>query len=257
MNDSITGVAIMNKYEIVPLVLSNITVEKSNMMYLTGCGIKVTLPVVSFYIRGASQNILIDTGASAEFIRRYDPNQPVENVQSLVEALAKQGLKPEDIDIIIQTHLHHDHIGNTAKCTNAKVIVQDSELSFALNPHPLFAGLYPQEVIREITFEPVKGDIEVADGIRLILTPGHSPGTQSVAVETANGTAIITGFCCIGETFNVSLETQRVLPAWQVYAPGCHTDALAAFDNALKVKKLAKILIPNHEPTLRDTKTIP
>ena len=247
----------MTKHEIVPLILADIDLEKSKMMYLTDCGMKVTLPVVSFYIRGASQNILIDTGASAEFMLRYEPNQPVRDIQSFEEALAKQGLRPEDIDVVIQTHLHHDHIGNTAKCTNAKVILQESELSFALNPHPLFAGVYPREVISELRFEPVKGYTQVSDGIRLIFTPGHSPGTQSVAVETAQGTAIITGFCCIEETFNVSAESSKVSPDWLVYTPGCHTDALAAYDNTLKIKGLADILIPNHEPSLRDREKIP
>jgi glyoxylase-like metal-dependent hydrolase (beta-lactamase superfamily II) len=247
----------MTKYEIVPLVLADIGLEKSKMMYLTDCGIRITLPVISFYIRGATKNILIDTGAPAEFMLRYEPNQPVRDIQSFEEALGKQGLRPEDIDVIIQTHLHHDHIGNTAKCTNAKVILQESELSFALNPHPLFAGVYPQEAIKGLRFEPVEGDTEVADGISLILTPGHSPGTQSVAVETAQGTAIIAGFCCIAETFHVSAESLKVSPDWLVYTPGCHTDALSAFDSALKVKRLADILIPNHEPSLQNIETIP
>ena len=67
----------MTKYEIVPLVLADIDLEKSKMMYLTDCGVRITLPVVSFYIRGAPQNILIDTGASADFMLKYEPNQPV------------------------------------------------------------------------------------------------------------------------------------------------------------------------------------
>jgi len=247
----------MAKYEIVPLVLATIEVEKSKMMYLTDCGQTVTLPTVSFYIRGADQNILVDTGASAELMLRCEPNQPATNIQSFEEALSKQGLRPEDIDIVIQTHLHHDHIGNTAKCTSARVIVQEAELTFALSPHPLFAGVYPGELLRGLRFQPVRGDTEVIDGIRVLLTPGHSPGTQSVAVETAKGTAIITGFCCIRETFEVSPATMAVSPSWLIYTPGCHTDALAAFDSTLKVKGLADILVPNHEPELREIEKIP
>jgi len=247
----------MAKYEIVPLVLADIEVEKSKMMYLTDCGLKVMLPVVSFYIRGGEKNILVDAGASAEMMLKYEPNQTASDVQSFEEALGKQGLKPEDIDIVIQTHLHHDHIGNTAKCTKARVILQEDELSFALAPHPLFAGIYPKELLTGLRFQPVRGDTEIASGIRVLLTPGHSPGTQSVAVETAKGTAIITGFCCIRETFEVSPETRKVSPSWLVYTPGCHTDALAAFDSTLKVKGLADILVPNHEPELREIEAIP
>ena len=247
----------MNKYEIVPLVLADIEVEKSKMTYLANYGVKVNLPVVSFYIKGAAENILVDTGASAELMLQYEPNQAACDLQSFEEALGKQGLKPEDIDIVIQTHLHHDHIGHTAKCKNAKVIVQEEELRFALAPHPLFAAVYPIELLRGVRFYPVRGDTEIVSGIRTLLTPGHSPGTQSVAIETAQGTAIITGFCCIQENFEVTTETLELSPKWLVYTPGCHTDALAAFDNALKVKGLADILIPNHEPALKDRETIP
>ena len=247
----------MNKYEIVPLVIADIEIEKSKMTYLANYGVKVNLPAISFYIKGAAQNILVDTGASADFMAKYEPNQAVRDVQSFEEALGKHGLKPEDIDIVIQTHLHHDHIGNTPKCKNAKIIVQEEELRFALAPHPLFAAVYPIELLKGMRLEPVRGDTEITDGIRILLTPGHSPGTQSIAIETAQGTAIITGFCCIRETFEVPEETSKLSPSWLVYTPGIHTDALAAFDSTLKVKGLADILIPNHEPALRETQTIP
>ena len=247
----------MTQYEIVPLVLSNIEVEKSKMTYLANFGVKMLLPTVSFYLKGGDKNIRVDTGASARTMLRYEPNQAANDVISFEEALAGQGLRPEDIDIIIHTHLHHDHIGNTALCPRARAIVQEAELNFALAPHPLFAAVYPLELLKGLRFQTVRGDAEIADGVRVLLTPGHSPGTQSVAVETAKGTAIITGFCCIGETFEVSEETAKLSPRWLVYCPGCHTDALAAFDNALRMKGLADILIPNHDPTLREVETIP
>jgi N-acyl homoserine lactone hydrolase len=247
----------MAQYEIVPLVTANIEVEKSKMTYMANYGITLNLPTIAFYIKGAKQNILVDTAASAAQMAVYEPNQKGRDVQSFEAALETQGLKPEDIDIVIHTHLHHDHIGNTGKCKNAKVILQEAELRFALAAHPLFDAVYPIELIRDMRFNPVVGDTEIAPGIRVIFTPGHSPGTQSVAVETAQGTAIITGFCCIRETFEVPAETAKLAPKWLVYTPGCHADALAAFDNTLKIKGMADILIPNHEPTLQDIKTIP
>jgi N-acyl homoserine lactone hydrolase len=247
----------MTQYKIIPLVLSNIEVEKSKMTYLANYGVKMLLPTVAFYLQGGDKNILVDTGSPAQTMLRYEPNQAASDVTSFEEALAGQGLRPKDIDIIIQTHLHHDHIGNTARCPQARVIVQEAELDFALAPHPLFAAVYPLELFKGLHLQTVRGDTEIADGVRVLLTPGHSPGTQSVAVETAKGTAIITGFCCIAETFEVDEETAKFAPGWLVYSPGCHTDALAAFDNALRMKGLADILIPNHEPTLRDVKSIP
>jgi glyoxylase-like metal-dependent hydrolase (beta-lactamase superfamily II) len=103
----------------------------------------------------------------------------------------------------------------------------------------------------------VKGDTEIASGIRVIFTPGHTLGGQSVAVETAKGTAIIPGFCCTRETFEVPPETQKMFPAWFVHTPGIHTDALAAFDSALKVKWMADIIVANHDPELENIERIP
>ena len=79
------------------------------MLYFTDCGVKINIPVAFFYIKGAEKNILVDTGCPAEISKVYHPNDPVSDIQSFEEALAKQGLKPEDIDIVIQTHLHYDH----------------------------------------------------------------------------------------------------------------------------------------------------
>lgn len=247
----------MAKYEIIPLVLGKLPIDKSHMMYFTGCGTEIVLPVVFFYIKGAEKNILVDSGAPAENTEKYCPVEPITEIQSFEEALGKQGLKPEDIDIVIQTHLHWDHCANTAKCTKAKVIVQEDELRFALAPHPVEAGMYGVEFLQGVKFQPIKGDTEIVDGIKVLLTPGHTPGGQSVAIETAKGTAIITGFCCIRETFEVSPETMETIPSWLVYTPGIHTDAMAAFDSALKVKGLADILVPNHALELMEMKTIP
>jgi len=247
----------MAHYEIVPLVMADIEVEKSKMTYLYDCGVKLKLPVVAFYLRGGPQHILVDTGSTPELMLRYEANQAVTDYTPLDALLAKEGLAPADIDIVIQTHLHHDHIGNTAACTRARVIVQEEELKFALSPHPLFADVYPLELLRDLRFQTVRGEAEIADGVRVLLTPGHSPGTQSVAVTTASGLAVITGFCSIRETFEVSPATRKLAPHWLVYAPGGHTDALAAFDNTLMVKNLADILIPSHEPALRNTPVIP
>ena len=247
----------MPQYEIVPLVLGTIEIDKSAMVYFVDCGVKITMPVVCFYVKGAAKNILVDTGAPAEVNRRHCPDEPAQDIQSFEEALAKHGLEPADIDIVIQTHLHHDHAGNTMKCTEAQVFAQEAEIKFALAPHPLFAHLYDTDTIRRLRFESVKGDAEIASGIKVLFTPGHTPGAQSVAIETAKGTAIITGFCCIRETLEVPPETKEMFPHWLVHTPGIHTDALAAFDSALRVKETADILVPNHDPALMQTAAIP
>ena len=241
----------MNReYKILPLVLGSIELDKSAMTYFAYCGTKIRIPIVCFYIQGGDKHILVDAGAPAAVSQKHCPIDPVTDIQSLEEALGKIDLTPDDIDIVIQTHLHHDHVGNTAKCRRAKVIVQEDELRFALSPHPLFANLYGIDLLQGVNFCPIKGDADIADGIRVLLTPGHTMGSQSVCIRTSQGQAIITGFCSIKETFEVPAEVKEMLPNWLVFTPGIHTDPLASFDNALKIKGMADILIPNHSMEL-------
>jgi glyoxylase-like metal-dependent hydrolase (beta-lactamase superfamily II) len=156
-------------------------------------------------------------------------------------------LEPEDVDIIIQTHLHNDHCENTYKCKNAKVYVQQAELDFFKSPHPLDHRYY-SDLLDESEVVTVEGDVEIVPGIRVILTPGHTPGGQSVAVETEEGTAVITGFCCNGNNF------PSVGPA---VTPGVHIDAIEAYESAQGVKEMADILIPIHEVEIGRSGKIP
>ena len=96
---------------------------------------------------------------------------------------------------------YFDHVYNTHKCKNATIYVQDEELKFALDPHPIFEVLYLKEIINKLNFEVIKGDQAILPGISVMLVPGHTPGVQAVIVETAKGKAVISGFCSITENF--------------------------------------------------------
>ena len=212
-----------------------------SMTYLSGFGEKVTVNGYIWYIEGPKENIIVDTGGKAETISML--GFPAKDAQSPENALGKLGLKCEDIDIVILTHLMHDHFEYADKFENAKFIVQKDELDYARNPHPLLQYFYLpiQDLLDEVNFDIVEGDKEIGKGVKVLLTPGHSPGSQSVAIETEKGTAVITGFCCINENF-----TEGV---WLVTPPGIHANATQAYDSMLKVKEIADIIIPLHEST--------
>ena len=70
--------------------------------------------------------------------------------QEIINGLAAKGLKPEDVDVVVLTHLHFDHIGNTDLFTNARFIVQRSEISMLISP-PKFATFYYREWWHKIT----------------------------------------------------------------------------------------------------------
>lgn len=236
-----------------PLVISRISLDKSLMTYLANIGTPISMPVVAWYVHADGKDVLIDTGATKECIDTYWPAGS-QHVKTFEEALGQVGKKPEDIDMIISTHLHFDHIGHARACKNARVVVQEEELKFAYAPHPLYAPNYVRELLVDVKFEMIKGEKEILPGIRVIPTPGHSPGTQSVGIATDQGLAIITGFCATNATFEVPEEMKSL---WPVFAPGIHCDALQAFDSALKVKEMADILIPLHEESFANAERIP
>lgn len=236
-----------------PLVLIQVRRPKIVMAYLWEPTVEISFPIVAWYIRAGDKNILVDTGASPEVYRRYSP-APVEEILTFEAALGTLGLAPEDIDMVIQTHLHYDHCGNTRKCQNARVVVQEEELKFAYAPHPVFARGFAKELMQGIHWRIVSGDAEVVPGIRVLHVPGHTPGTQAVAIDTEKGTAILSGFCATNEVF---YPPESISKIWPVLVPGIHTDVLQAFDNALKIKGLADILIPIHEMEFAQRAQIP
>lgn len=162
---------------------------------------KVALPVFTFLIEGGEKLILVDTGMSwTERANEYhhpgswqDPGQDIESMLGTV------GYKPSDIDIVLFTHLHWDHMFYLEKFANARFIAHKREWEFANNPIPLYYKSYeaPQLGIRapftDLTFETVEGETEIIPGVRVFESFGHSPGHQSVEVDTDEGRYILAG----------------------------------------------------------------
>jgi len=227
----------MSKFVIHPLVVGINETDQGIMTYQKGYGKRIYLPIYVFYLEGGGQKILVDTGMEEFMVPPKAEEETGLKIMEFEEALATMNLKPEDVDIVIQTHLHNDHCENTYKCTNAKVYVQRAELDFFKEPHPI-DHRYCSDLLDESEVVILEGDAEIVPGVRVVPTPGHTVGGQSVAVETDMGTAVITGFCCNGSNF------PTVGPA---VAPGVHIHAIEAYESAQRVKELADILVPIHD----------
>src|SRR5512137_957202 len=109
-------------YRIKPLPILKINVDMGNLTYRMNYGTKIWAGVYSWYIEGGDQPILVDTAAEASFMRDVK-GIPTKEILSFEDSLSGLGLKPGDINLVIQTHLHYDHCGNTMKCKNARVVV--------------------------------------------------------------------------------------------------------------------------------------
>ncbi len=237
----------MQSYTIHPLMVGINETDQGFMTYLRDYGKRIILPIYVFYIKGGDKHILVDTGLEQFMVPNGVEEQFGIEVLEFEDALARLELKPEDIDMVIHTHLHNDHCENDYKCTNARVFVQKSELEFLKNPHPIDHRYYP-DILDDVEVVEVEGDTTIVDGIDVLFTPGHTVGGQSVAVNTSDGKAIITGFCCNDKNFPTT---------GPAITPGVHIDATQAYDSAQKIKAMADSLIPLHDLAVGSRRSIP
>ena len=234
-----------------PMPIVEETNDKSLMTYLMGMGTSIPIGVYVWLVEGASKNVLIDAGCSADFLTGI--GFPSKQISTQEKELEKVGLTVDDIDTVIFTHLHVDHAKDAEKFKNAKFVVQKSELEFAANPHPIQAGWFVQ--LPKDRLEVVDGDRQIMEGIRVLHTPGHTPGGQSVLIETNNGPTCLCGLCSIIENFSPPEQlSQMGVPA---ITPGIHTNPMQAYDSLIKISGLSDRIIALHDISYTSMERIP
>jgi glyoxylase-like metal-dependent hydrolase (beta-lactamase superfamily II) len=247
----------MQKYKIHPIVMGTKVFDKSMMTYQYGYGETYVIPIYCWYLEGGDKKILVDTGEMSP-IQSPDRERSLGGkIFTFEKGLEKWNLTPQDIDIIIHTHLHNDHCENDYKCQNALIFVHEKEMEAIHNPHPLdyrYLEDYIEDVEENGQIRMVSDDMEIVPGIDVIHTPVHTKGGLTVLVETEGGKSAITGFCVIKENFYPSTEIRAM--EMDVLPPGTHVNVYDAYDIMIRVKKMADILLPLHEPEYASVDTI-
>jgi glyoxylase-like metal-dependent hydrolase (beta-lactamase superfamily II) len=219
------------------------------MTYQHDYGTPYTIPIYSWYLEGGDKTVLVDTGEMHPVQSADRENAIGGKIHTIEEGLAKFNLTPADIDIVIHTHLHADHCENDYKFSNARFFIHEKELITIKNPHPLDFR-YVEDFILEIEennqIERIMEDREILPGIKVMHTPIHTPGGMTVFVDTKHGKAAITGFCVIKENFEPPAKIRAM--EMEVIPPGTTVNSYNAYDIMLKVKEMADIIIPLHEP---------
>lgn len=211
-----------------------------------------TIPIVGYLIQtDDGKNILVDTGMDKGFIK--DPEMhfrgtafgEVLKVQMteddyVVNQLAKLGLKPDDIDILVATHFHFDHAGNTRDFTNSEIVVQQDcyeDVMKGDNPG------YPKSTydIPNLNWRIIDGDTEIAPGVTLLKAPGHTPGHMAVLVDLPRTGKMVIGIDTIYVQDNLDKDN------WGAYA-----DPDAARASAKRLQEIAArehaMLLYGHDP---------
>ena len=147
----------------------------------------IRIPVWSGLLRTGAGLVLFDTGLHPVHIDRPDATFGPGSVKvvmakedAVVARLASLDVRPDDVAIVVNSHLHFDHAGNNGAFPKATFIVQGDHLAFAKGK-PNFPGVYWD--IPELTYMPVAGRARVASGLEVVPTPGHAPGHQSLVVD--------------------------------------------------------------------------
>ncbi|GJG88498.1 MBL fold metallo-hydrolase [Gemmatimonadetes bacterium T265] len=156
--------------------------------------------------------VLVDAGLGNKEDAKFRDIYGVENAGSggrtwLEDGLRALGHAPEDVRVLVNTHLHFDHAGgNTYRdeggqvrltFPNARYVVQRGELAYATATNERTAASYLPHNVAPVAavgrFDLVEGETTVVPGVRVLPTPGHVPHHQSVLIESAGEVACFLG----------------------------------------------------------------
>jgi glyoxylase-like metal-dependent hydrolase (beta-lactamase superfamily II) len=147
------------------------------------------------------------------------------------------------VELVVLTHLHWDHAGNCDLFPDARVIVQRDELRYAIDPGRFFRKSFlapasgwgtPPWLLPDI--DTVDGDTQLAPGLRLVRTPGHTPGSQALIADTELGS-----FCIAGDAISLYANIERDIP------PGFHVNVDESVDSMDRLRGLADHFLPSHD----------
>lgn len=154
----------------------------------TGTGAPRVETVHGYVARTPAGVLLLDTGLGVgdeETEAWYRPRRT-----AMGTALATVGLSTDDVDLVVNCHLHFDHIGGNPAFVGRPILCQRRELEAARDPGYTFPSLVDFAGAR---YELLDGETEVATGVHVVPTPGHVDGHQSVVLQCDDGTVILAG----------------------------------------------------------------
>jgi N-acyl homoserine lactone hydrolase len=238
----------MNDWRIVPLNLGRGPRDKSFMTYRKDPGVKIEIAFLAFLLIRGEEKILVDTGPpAAEKMASFHKPYTQSAEQTMEAQLARFHTRPEEVRVVINTHLHWDHCYRNSLFPNAVFYVQKRELDYARSP--LYLHLEAYEARQKgivppfagIDFQTVDGDAELKPGITLMLTPGHSLGIQTVCVQTREGLYQIAGD-------TIPLYDNLAVPEGELPIPNAlHVDLREYVATLEKMKRLGGRILPGHE----------
>ena len=156
-----------------------------------------SVPVFSYLLRDGTRFILVDIGTPepATVARRWQTRCEYGGAEPLIKQLGARELAPDDIDVILLSHLHFDHAGNLDLFPKANVVVHKQEVVHAIDPVPSQRGAYTRQITCGLLSRKQPHQLtllrdritHIAPGLCAVLIPGHTPGLLGYVATTARG----------------------------------------------------------------------
>lgn len=238
----------MTMWKVKAMQLGTIKVDRSNMTHYKGKGEQIVIPVWSAAATDGKHKVVIDTGIrDVDDYRKAEPGVTQSEDEKIVNALKNiVGWDVEDVDIVINTHLHVDHTGDNRLFKNAKFYVQKKEWVEAHNPPRQVAQFYDylsfdKHAVPYFKWNFLEGDSEILPGLHVITTPGHTMGHQSVLLDTKDGVVCVSGDVCnTADNINENLEPNLIIGVKEIY------------ESMDRVRQFAHYVLPGHEPSIEN-----
>jgi 4-pyridoxolactonase len=214
----------------------SIVIEHTQLLWNVP-GEQVRIPVYSVLVEHDEGLFLFDTGIDLDHMNRVLPFELPEQKpeQTLLAQLETCGFRLGDVTTVVNSHLHIDHVGGNRlfQGTGVKHVIHAKELAQARNHEPFeFFGYSDKSWDYEgAVFVPVTGDVELAPGLSLYETPGHTVGHYSLLVTSGGTTAPLLFAFDVAYT---PLAFEREIQA------GFHNDPVAGVRSIRRVKALAE-----------------
>jgi len=166
---------------------------------------RIQMGVRPLLVRTGSHNVLVDAGIGDKMSQKEIEIYGIDRARHLDHSLADHGLSPDDIDIVIASHLHFDHAGGFTsrdgasvkpRFSRAKYFIRRGEWDDATHPHERNKASYFIEnfgpLVDADVAEFVETDSELLPGISVARTGGHTMHHQIIKIESGGRTAVFT-----------------------------------------------------------------
>jgi 4-pyridoxolactonase len=212
----------------------SIVIDHAQLMWNIGSGTEARIPSYSVLIEHREGLFLFDTGFDLDHVNRVLPwEKPLqEPAQTIPAQLELAGFAPGDVTHVINSHLHFDHVGGNKHLPDAVCVVHADELREARTPEPFERFGYSDLSFDtpETRYELIEGDVEFADGVTLLHTPGHTIGHYSLLLEPPGRAPM----------FFISDVTYTAAGLERTVQPGFHWNPVEGVRAIRRVRRVAK-----------------